>query len=446
MKKALLFLFIIQLHLCTNAQNKILFRIDSTHSGNIMSGGDAEGMAGNSAIRGFDHHVSPAPGELTNSFPSDYDFPKGLNSLLNSFQLEHLIYHEIRPGYSLFGLGNYYSLSALPDDAKDTTNQDSLHVVQIRKVVFQHHSLLPLIYSWAMPYYQSAFEQMSVPEQNDYLALLNEAKTYTQNFDLARETNDLRLMADTFAFHKGKLQAFIFRRIYNGELSKEECIAWVSKIISDLSSVKTQHAGEIDNYVVYKELSADYFLCTPYQSVTAWRRNGKIVKKRGNSYEMTDYSFSLITYEGYDMIAGTDDENKNKIFYCGNAAASCFPVDSAIYGTSDMLMGNRLLVLRGSSYDGENMACTLIDIPTGKIILSKFTLPVTGAKDPYTGGIDYNFLFDGNYIIYQNEISKLYGILSGSGEVILPAKYSSIKAGKNSNQFILNKRKKIMLP
>src|ERR1041385_7897103 len=96
MKKALLFLFIIQLHLCTNAQNKILFRIDSTHSGNIMSGGDAEGMAGNSAIRGFDHHVSPAPGELTNSFPSDYDFPKGLNSLLNSFQLEHLIYHEIR--------------------------------------------------------------------------------------------------------------------------------------------------------------------------------------------------------------------------------------------------------------------------------------------------------------------------------------------------------------
>jgi hypothetical protein len=431
-----------------SSQNTILLFVDSTHNGNyITEGNDAEGMVGNSLVKPLRHTIAPIPKEVKEKIPVKIDYGKGLDNLLSSFQTEHLSYHEILPAYSIFGLGNYYVFSALPSESE---KEDSASFAKIKQTVFQKNGLLEMIYNWAIPYYKNAFADMSVPEQDDYLTLLNETKLYAENFDLKKETTDLIAMQDGFANTKGKLKAFVFRRIHNKELTKEECIAWVSKIISDLSSVKKQHPTAADNYVLYKELYADYFLAAEYQCVTGFRKRSIVIHRKGNVSEVIDSYFSNINYEGYDIIAGEDDRADTtaiwyKLFYCDTNGYKILTLNKPLYGIGDVLLGEgnerRILIMQKASQDMSQMSCSIIDFDSSFFVAEHVLLPVSPFEDPNSGEVNYMFMFFGNDFIFQDDNSKLYGIMNRNGKIIYPAKYKSIKAGKKDGQFILDKKK-----
>lgn len=158
-----------------------------------------------------------------------------LRGSLDAFARVHLGIEVVAFHY-IFVHGDTYSDGAYT--AKKSSEQDNAAWYEgIKTAFFKNKKLYPKMYDALMPLYRSLFEKMTPNEQTAYLDFFKGGLDYAQNFVLANEKADLVRLNDEFAHTKGKLQAFIYRRIANKEFSKEECVQWLQKMYSDLKAV-----------------------------------------------------------------------------------------------------------------------------------------------------------------------------------------------------------------
>ena len=102
------------------------------------------------------------------------------------------------------------------------------------------------IYKWVKPFYIEAFKKLPSWKKNIIRRMLKHAKLYISQFDLIAETKVLKESKRDFWYHgpKGKrgdfrrMEAFIFRRVYNKDMTLEQMLAWVDIIQKDINSVK----------------------------------------------------------------------------------------------------------------------------------------------------------------------------------------------------------------
>jgi hypothetical protein len=112
------------------------------------------------------------------------------------------------------------------------------------------------IYNAAIPDFKAQFARMTAAERAAYLKMIDEAIGYSQKFDLAKENADLASLESSgksFANEKGKLNAFIYRRLAKKELTKADCVKWLKQARKDLASAKiAPNQGKAGEYILHR--------------------------------------------------------------------------------------------------------------------------------------------------------------------------------------------------
>jgi hypothetical protein len=174
----------------------------------------------------------------------------------------------------------------------ETTENYAEDFMSLQNSFFQNKDFWEPVYQMAIPHYKKQFAQMPVPAAKQVLNKLEEALTYAKAFDLEKEKADeaaLKAKNRGFDYKKGKFRAFIYRRIRSQQMSKEEVVKWLERIIKDLQSAMPQQKEEVDDYVIYKGIfygENEYFWGYKYEvSADLNSRKHMIFKKEGDSYK-----------------------------------------------------------------------------------------------------------------------------------------------------------------
>jgi hypothetical protein len=180
------------------------------------------------AVEPKDFNISKAPEKLPDVSSYNTTWENILECGLNSFSLEYQNYQgEVISAYSILGLGNYIPfLESLRDK----------FIYEVAGVIFRNPFLREITYDWVRPYYSDAFDALSYTFQIQYIEILRNSKAYLDGFDYNNELADLKKNEDGFARQKGKINAFIFRRIHNKQMTLDECSYWINKILKDFES------------------------------------------------------------------------------------------------------------------------------------------------------------------------------------------------------------------
>jgi hypothetical protein len=237
------------------------------------------------------YNLSKAPEKLPDVSTYNTSWENILQCGLNSFSLEHLNYYgEVTAAYSIFGLGNY-----LPfwESLRDK------FIKEVADVIFSNSALLEIIYEWVRPYYSDAFDALGYTFQIQYIDLLRNAKLYMDGFDYKKELADLNKNEKEFANQKGKLNAFLFRRIHNKQMTIEECRYWIDKIINDFEG----HLKNVNDPRSYcdeiTELKGGCNLCRGY-----FKTGGKYYDLM---YKLYDKKFHTCIFPEFDNIYEFDN-------------------------------------------------------------------------------------------------------------------------------------------
>jgi hypothetical protein len=156
----------------------------------------------------------------------------------------------------------YLNIFKNPDKKPDNTPIFE----KLKKTLFSNKTFYEAAYNNLIPHYKTAFSKMTNGETEAYLNAIKAALQYSENFDLKKEMAEEEKLDYMFAYEKGNILAFIYRRIKNNELSKDECIYWLKKIYDDLKSARKVKSG-IDNYYLIENSFANYYKAKTYDTL-----------------------------------------------------------------------------------------------------------------------------------------------------------------------------------
>ncbi len=203
-----------------------------------------------------DHNILKAPVGLPDVSTYNVCWEKILDASLNSFELEYKNYSgKVNAAYSIFSLGNYSPFEEFwPREI----------ITKVAYKIFSSPVLRELVYIWVRPYYIDAFDEMHYKNQIQYINLLKSADTYLKEFNYKDELRDLKADEKGFAQKKGKLNAFLFRRIYNKQISLGDCREWISRLLNEFGSYlkdSNSLSSQCDEFTAVK---GDNYLCGMY--------------------------------------------------------------------------------------------------------------------------------------------------------------------------------------
>lgn len=437
------------------AQNRLLVMQPGDNIGSIRA-------IDNDGYMTYDYQVPPPPSIVKSTFPFRFPYSAAANDVVQDFQFQHLESHYINEQYAL-NLTAHQVVMGYASFEYTTSEDWQKRTNRVKQELLSNKLLQEAMYTWLIPVYQQAFAAMSVPEQNDYLTIFNNAVAYLDTFNLAKEkaAADEAEYADgeemyDFLNTRGKLNAFIYRRISKNELTKEECRSWLQRIIKDFEAVKTKNPTEADHYVLTDILNYGYALGALYNKGGYDYFGEKVLmRKTGNSFAVLPPQFDRVNYIKGDLVVGHSPDTSKALAFLvydssGYTYSSC---DKYGYCYQHKILGDernkRIMMVSGwdnfpdEKYGEHTMAyCWMVDADSGTIVRDTFLLRTEVDGGYYTD--NYKFPgFDPQHIIYYDIHTKLYGMMDEYGNQLLPPKYSSIEATEEPDQFKVNGRKKI---
>lgn len=272
-----------------NAQNTALFDVKE----NITNGGLKKIL----------------PKELNDNFDADKYFDKIYENFVSFHIYNRNI--DINSGF----LPNYFSSCMLPQmpnnfDSEGYVNwKDSIEsqkylklfeefqiskkqkFEKIKKIMLSDKNIYEVVYNFLIAFYKNGFSKMTNGETKDFLKTIDEAIDYTEKFDLEKEIADEQKMKSAFAYKKGKIKAFIYRRIRNKEFTKEECLSWLKRIYGDLKSAVIKKSG-IEDYIILEKIFNNYYKGRIYDSLS----NSTFFVKVEKEFQFLDNNTKIIEY------------------------------------------------------------------------------------------------------------------------------------------------------
>jgi hypothetical protein len=164
----------------------------------------------------YKYQITPVPQTLKKNLNLEIDYELAANRSLCMFQFTHLYNSRVDFGRSFLDAGyEWYHLTEYNDAPwwyqmrKDTTQRNSL-----KKEIFGNSIVQELIYNWLMPAYRDAFSIMSTSEQQAFMQMFREGRTFADTFNLETQT---QVVADNYNYADvvGSMNAFIYRRVAN---------------------------------------------------------------------------------------------------------------------------------------------------------------------------------------------------------------------------------------
>lgn len=162
----------------------------------------------------------------------------------------------------------------------------------LRAAFFKNRDFWEPVYQMTMPIYQKRLSNMPLIASEKIVGELEKGLEYAKSFDLKKEKAYLDGLGEKnylFKRQKGKMNAFIYRRIANKEMSKAEVIKWMERIIKDFKAVIPKAKEELDNYIIFRGLYSskdnDYYWGYEYQTkYDRENRKHMLFKKEGDNY------------------------------------------------------------------------------------------------------------------------------------------------------------------
>lgn len=164
---------------------------------------------------------------------------------------------DFRWDYAVFLLGHGTPMGIMTD----------LFLKEVAPLIFRDPGLRKCLYDWAMPWYLKAFGKMPGDIQQAYYQQLLQARDYLAGFDLTAERADLEADEQGFASRKGRLNAFLFRRINNGQLTPDECRYWMDRILSDAAPLLKDADDALANIHHTESIDDEYFYYFQYRDL-----------------------------------------------------------------------------------------------------------------------------------------------------------------------------------
>jgi hypothetical protein len=408
----------------------------------------------------YDYNVAAPSKEMIAAIPQTVDYTRAASLALNSFQKYPLgDYGQANSGRAIIS----WIKTGFDSTVKPGVNDKSSAISEsIKKTVLGNRKLRDMIYSWMMPYFQKAFSIMSVPEQQGYIAEFTATREFVTNLDLKKEGKVVK-EAPYYPDVVGYLQAFVYRRIANKELTGEECTEWLTRIINDLSAVQNKNPDPEDQYILKSQHQNEYYI--------ARRFNGKymqgesvIMNKRQGKYSIVPHTpFERLEPCGNNFFTGRHDNGEQPDTY----GYVYYDSEGAFYRQTTKPLPADTLVLRGTGrsaramffyyperyetlvdgeYEGEKISVTgeigmfmIVDIDSGRVIRDSVYIPVERALS--NNRPIYPSLNSAYVIIRADEYNYYYGLLGPNGDIILQPTYYLIEATKDPDLFELDSEK-----
>lgn len=204
----------------------------------------------------------------------------------------------------------------------------------VKEAFFKDKSFWEPLYQTAMPLYQERLKAMPTAAAEKIITELEKGLEYVQTFDLAKEKAYLDQLGDrTYKFvrDKGKMNAFLYRRIASKEMSKAEVLKWMERIVKDLKSVMPKTQEEVDDYIIFKGLFSgkenEYYWGYKYQpKYDIKNRKHMIFKKEGGAYRPLSSLSNQFEYKSYSktqpfiLTLNKTDGTKGVYFFSKNEA------------------------------------------------------------------------------------------------------------------------------
>jgi hypothetical protein len=429
----------------------------------IMKPGDS--IAGVLTVTGSDqyferynYHVAQPPANLVAAIPLTVDYNRAATLTLNSFQTTPLgSYGRTDVEGSVIGWVKSGFGGAVKPEAEGKPVRES-----IKKTLLSSRPIRDMLYNWLMPYYQKAFSIMSVPEQQGYLTQLNAAKEFATNLDIEKERKIVKKAVD-YAGDVGHLHAFIYRRVANKELTKEECIEWLNRIITDLSAVKNNSPEPEDNYVVRADLGYGYFTASVYN---AWDNysNTYIMRKQNGKYTLVPGpNFDEVKQCGKNLLVGVrsnyPDPATYGYLYYDSLGSFYKEVPEELPSTKLVMKGagrtGRALLFYATDYYefsgfdstiGDYIVetrsigvCCVLDIDSGYVVQDSMYIPCVEKVLNDWGDKECTYpAANSDYMIFSDGAYGLDGMIGPNGNIILEPEYETIEATVDPSIFELN--------
>ena len=168
----------------------------------------------------------------------------------------------------------------------NTTHFDVPLVDALAKNFFKDPKQVKAVYKAAFPIFLAQFKAMTPNEQKLQLKFIQEAIDYTSSFDLAKESADLERLSKAgtrFDSEKGRIKAFVYRRLANNEMSQKDALYWLKKIQKGIKPHLSTAQTPEDEYVLTNINYADnHFVLGQIIGADSYA----IFEKNGDNYKM----------------------------------------------------------------------------------------------------------------------------------------------------------------
>jgi hypothetical protein len=251
--------------------------------------------------------------------------PKEINDFFNAdlyasfafddFSKSHVVYKNVYFPKSFLNVDRIYE--CFQDKESEISYFENFD--NLKKLFFSNKTFYETAYKLLMPVYKNAFSKMTNDETDDFLSNLEKALKYAENFDLKKEMADEERPDYYFVYEKGKFSAFIYRRIKNKELTKEECVYWLKKIYEDLKSARIIKTGS-DDYILIRKLADKYYKARKYynrDSVAYFTKDDKGFKIVDQNIKVSNYSFKN-NYQPFIVTKISNSDYRTDVYGLGD--------------------------------------------------------------------------------------------------------------------------------
>lgn len=234
-------------------------------------------------------------------YKSGWKWESFLKEKLDNFMFAPKAYSNVEP-YLHIG----YGLMSYPDHTTARViDENKSFVAEVINKIYASKTQ-ELIFNWAMPKVKEAFFALPEKNQEIYVRILDYTKKYLENFDYNKELtylNNLRKENKEGNFtgkdpdgkynDYRKIDAFVFRRVNNRDLTAKEMLDWTNKIEEYL-------LRENPNY--FKELKSKYDLTElikfNQQNKKVYEDFGNLIKEKGKKaeWDSTDFTYNFKDY------------------------------------------------------------------------------------------------------------------------------------------------------
>lgn len=442
-----------------SAQNEVFILNPGDSIGNKMKLNPDAGRDG--YFSHFTYRIPQVPDGVKQGIPIDVDFAAAAQQSVNRFQTTHFSRGTIDFGRDVLD-GDYawYHLAEF-DDApyRYQHRKDSVSRETLKKSIFGNKVVQELLYAWLLPAYRDAFSVMSVPEQKEYLRMMEAGKLFADTFNLATQAK-VADKAENYASDIGSLNAFIYRRVANKELTREECISWLDRIINDLTPAMRRNPTPADDFILMKHLGFGYYSATDYTDANRYNSKYSIIRKENEHYSLLpiepfyvgqlndpDTNFVLcFTY--------TDFRQRHYIFHCDSSGWTFTETPHSVHTKEFMLLGqgksSRVLLISGYDFGHYNPLnenevltyCTLVDVDSGTVIIDSIVIPQNRSYTDFESQAEFPILKNERFVFYQAS-SKSYGVMDNKGNILLPPNYRSVELTADPDVVKVNGKKKV---